>query len=111
MGFVLCGSENFIEILGPKESTKQFVASRKWIQMGSRRRLAGSRKSCNPDFVYSRNCPLINILFPAHLPAHSHAPVKYAAVFGRNAGERLSLLSAHVDAVPANQLTMPAHIF
>ena len=55
--------------------------------------------------------PFRNILFPTDFSAHSHAALKYAAAFARDGAGRVLVLNVQDAKVPANLLTMPAHIF
>lgn len=55
--------------------------------------------------------PFRNILFPTDFSAHSHAGLKYAAGFARDANGRVLLLNVQDATVPANLLTLPANVF
>jgi nucleotide-binding universal stress UspA family protein len=55
--------------------------------------------------------PFRNILVPTDFSAHSHAAVKYAAGFARDARGRVLLLNVQDARVPENLLTLPERIF
>lgn len=51
-----------------------------------------------------------NILFPTDFTPHAHSAMKYAAAFARAGGGRVILFSVQAGKVPANLMTMPAHV-
>jgi nucleotide-binding universal stress UspA family protein len=51
-----------------------------------------------------------NILFPTDFTPHARSAMKYAAAFARAGGGRVVLFSVQAGKVPANLMTMPAHL-
>jgi nucleotide-binding universal stress UspA family protein len=51
-----------------------------------------------------------NILFPTDFTPHARSALKYAAAFAREGGGRIVLFSVQTGKVPANLITMPAHL-
>src|SRR5438876_11722246 len=51
-----------------------------------------------------------NILFPTDFTSHARSAMKYAAAFARAGGGRVVLFSVQAGKVPANLMTMPAHV-
>jgi nucleotide-binding universal stress UspA family protein len=51
-----------------------------------------------------------NILFPTDFTAHARSALKYAAAFARAGSGRVILFSVQAGKVPANLMTMPAHV-
>src|SRR5947209_8011519 len=51
-----------------------------------------------------------NILFPTDFTPHARSAMKYAAAFARAGGGRVVLFSLQAGKVPANLMTMPAHV-
>ena len=52
-----------------------------------------------------------NILFPTDFTPHARLAMKYAAAFARAGRGRVVLFSVQAGKVPANLMTMPAHVF
>ncbi|MEP6708061.1 MAG: universal stress protein [Pyrinomonadaceae bacterium] len=51
-----------------------------------------------------------NILFPTDFTSHARSAMKYAAAFARAGSGRVILFSVQAGKVPANLMTMPAHV-
>jgi len=51
-----------------------------------------------------------NILFPTDFTPHARSALKYAAAFARDGGGRVVLFSVQTAEVPANLMTLPAHL-
>jgi nucleotide-binding universal stress UspA family protein len=51
-----------------------------------------------------------NILFPTDFTPHARSALKYAAAFAREGGGRVVLFSVQTAKVPANLMTLPAHL-
>jgi nucleotide-binding universal stress UspA family protein len=51
-----------------------------------------------------------NILFPTDFTAHARSALKYAAAFARAGSGRVVLFSVQAGRVPANLMTLPAHV-
>ena len=51
-----------------------------------------------------------NILFPTDFTPHARSALKYAAAFAREGRGRVVLFSVQTGSVPANLLTLPAHV-
>jgi nucleotide-binding universal stress UspA family protein len=51
-----------------------------------------------------------NILFPTDFTPHARSALKYAAAFARNGSGRVVLFSVQTAQVPANLMTLPAHL-
>lgn len=54
--------------------------------------------------------PFKNILFPTDFTPHARSALKYAAAFARDGGGRVVLFSVQTAEVPANLMTLPAHL-
>jgi nucleotide-binding universal stress UspA family protein len=51
-----------------------------------------------------------NILFPTDFTPHARSALKYAAAFARQGNGRIVLFSVQTGKVPANLMTLPAHV-
>ena len=51
-----------------------------------------------------------NILFPTDFTPHARSALKYAAAFARDGSGRVVLFSVQTAEVPANLMTLPAHL-
>jgi nucleotide-binding universal stress UspA family protein len=51
-----------------------------------------------------------NILFPTDFTPHARSALKYAAAFARQGNGRVVLFSVQTGKVPANLMTLPAHV-
>src|SRR5260370_40247872 len=51
-----------------------------------------------------------NILFPTDFTPHARSALKYAAAFAREGRGRGVLFSVQTGSVPANLMTLPAHV-
>ncbi len=51
-----------------------------------------------------------NILFPTDFTPHARSALKYAAAFAREGRGRVVLFSVQTGSVPANLMTLPAHV-